>query len=272
MYGIKRPAGEAEEKDEEDGPEDIEASIKAELDGMKEKRPAELKTFSIIPAEVECLFFVKTQAPVDPVEFVRKVCIDARDCDDIMKRKVKYINRLSPVVSMEKATENGLLRVARRVMGSHFGLVKEEPKKDDSQEDAEDGKPKDDQVSEAVGDEQKASEGPGDEAKPSKVETGDTTVDESSTQEPMESAYTVCWFEEFISGNTNDVAVRPPSYYSQPSALEARRPNQQACQPRQARTQGQPHQPRQSGAGRDLPDVLWHVRCRRWGVGEPQAV
>lgn len=192
MYGIKRPAGEDDEKEEEDGPDDIEASIKAELDGMKEKKPAERKAFTVIPAEVECLFFVKTQAPVDPVEFVRKLCIDARDCDDVMKRKVKYINRLSPVVSMEKATENGLLRVARRVMGSHFGLVKEEPKKDDSLNDTQ-------EAAEVVGDEQKTTEVVGDETKPSEVETteakaSETPAGEAPAGEAAEGASTVCCY------------------------------------------------------------------------------
>lgn len=183
MYGIKRPVAEDEEKEDGDGTEDIEASIKAELDGMKEKKPAERKPFTLIAVEVECLFFVKTQAPVDPVELVRKLCIDARDCDDVMKRKVKYINRLSPVVSMEKATEIGLMRVARTVMGSHFGLLREEEKKDESKDTAEEDT-KADQKTEDVGDDQKATDAVGDDTKVTKVD--------APAREPIEGAYTVC--------------------------------------------------------------------------------
>lgn len=186
MYGIPRPVADDEEKGNEDGEEDIEASIKAELDGMKQAKPVERKPFSIIAAEVECLLFVKTQAPVDPVEFVRKLCIDARDCQDIMQRKVKYINRLSPVVSMEKATENGLMRVARRVLGSHFRLVKEEPKVHETKDNSggEDGR-------DPAGGEAKAADAPGDKAQAAEDEASATKTEGVTVDEPEENAPSV---------------------------------------------------------------------------------
>ena len=93
---------------------------------MKSVKLKTRKTFSIIPADVECLLFIKTMKPVEPVEFVRKICQDARDCTDIMKRKTKYVNRLTPVSDMDKSSEKGIIKVTREVMAPYFHLVKEE--------------------------------------------------------------------------------------------------------------------------------------------------
>lgn len=130
MYGLKRESdtGLPEDDDDggdDDGPADIEASIEKELDSIKEARSRDKekkKTFTIILADVECLFFVKTLKPVEPKEMVQRICLDARDSTDVMKRKTKYINRLTPVSSMNKSTEKGLIKVARAVMAPYFRL------------------------------------------------------------------------------------------------------------------------------------------------------
>ncbi|KAF4121556.1 tRNA acetyltransferase TAN1 [Geosmithia morbida] len=131
LYGIKRTSGDDDAAvDEDEGGEgggggDIEASIAREMDEMKreKEKPKTRKIFTIIPADVECLLFVKTMAPVDPKHLVREICRDAGACRDILKRKTRYINRLTPVEKMDKASENGILKVARAVIGDHLGLV-----------------------------------------------------------------------------------------------------------------------------------------------------
>lgn len=130
MYGLKRPSddqGSKEENDDEEEEVDIETSIKQELSRMKETKPKTRQQFPIVSTDLECVLFIKTMKPVDPVEFVRKICEDARDCPDIMKRKTKYINRLTPVTDMDKATENGIISVARAAMAPHFRLTSEGP-------------------------------------------------------------------------------------------------------------------------------------------------
>ncbi|KAK0373524.1 THUMP domain-containing protein [Colletotrichum paranaense] len=123
LYDIV-PPGEEVESDEED--EDIEASIKKELDGISEVNKGKTKrTFKAIKAGIECVFFMKTRDPIDPVELCRKMCIDASVCTDLKERKTKYINRLTPVTSMDKASENGVVRVARKALAAHFDLVDE---------------------------------------------------------------------------------------------------------------------------------------------------
>jgi tRNA acetyltransferase TAN1 len=128
LYGIPRDSepGEDQTEEENDGPKDIEASIQQELSDMKPTKAQSRKIFSIVPADVECLLFIKTMAPVEPVEFVRKICQDARDCTDIMQRKTKYINRLTPISTTDKASDSGIVRAARAAMAPYFNLVKEE--------------------------------------------------------------------------------------------------------------------------------------------------
>lgn len=79
--------------------------------------------FSVVSTGIECLFFIKTMRPVRPGDFVRNVCQDARDCPDPRQRKCKYINRLTPVFDTDKATEKGILRVARSVLAPFFTLA-----------------------------------------------------------------------------------------------------------------------------------------------------
>jgi tRNA acetyltransferase TAN1 len=68
---------------------------------------------------------MKTVKPIEPLQLVTKICQDAKDCPDPMQRKTKYINRLTPVFDTDKATDKGIERVARSVMGPHFELKKE---------------------------------------------------------------------------------------------------------------------------------------------------
>ncbi|RFU73121.1 pyruvate decarboxylase [Trichoderma arundinaceum] len=126
LYGIKPPADEAEAKsgDEE---EDIEASIQRELDGMKaSQKPRVRGVFSPVSVGIECVFFMKTMRPVDPCQLVLQICKDAQECPGPKDRKCKYINRMTPVVDTEKATEKGIERVARKVLASFFSLNEEE--------------------------------------------------------------------------------------------------------------------------------------------------
>jgi tRNA acetyltransferase TAN1 len=129
MFGIPKPGDEhdnADSDDDDDG--DIEASIQKELDAMKAPRekPTTQLAFTPVSSGIECVFFMKTLAPVDPVRLVRKICEDAEACPDPRMRKCRYINRLTPVVSTERASDNGIDRVARAVLAPVFKLKAEE--------------------------------------------------------------------------------------------------------------------------------------------------
>ncbi|OHF04362.1 THUMP domain-containing protein [Colletotrichum orchidophilum] len=123
LYGIV-PPGEDVESDEEDV--DIEVSIKKELDGISAVNRGKIKrSFKAIKAGIECVFFMKTRDPIDPVELCRRICLDARSCADLKERKTKYINRLTPVTFVDKASENGVARVAGKALAAHFDLTEE---------------------------------------------------------------------------------------------------------------------------------------------------
>ncbi|KOS17630.1 Uncharacterized protein ESCO_002586 [Escovopsis weberi] len=65
---------------------------------------------------------MKTMKPVDPVRLVREICQDAKECPSPLQRKCRYINRLTPVVDTDKATDNGIKKVAHRVLEPFFNL------------------------------------------------------------------------------------------------------------------------------------------------------
>lgn len=126
MYGIEPPAND-DEIAQGDEHQDIEASIEAELSSMKSGGKADTnQTFKPVSSGVECLFFMKTMDPVQPGSLAKKMCEDARDCQDQRQRKCKYINRLTPVVNMDKATDKGIAKVAHAVLSPWFELKDEE--------------------------------------------------------------------------------------------------------------------------------------------------
>ncbi len=131
MYGIPNPGDEHDNRvneHDDDDDDDIEASIQKELNAMKapKEKPTTKQTFTPVSSGVECVFFVKTTNPVEPDRLVRQICDDAKDCPDPRQRKCRYINRLTPVSLMERATENGIERVARSVLAPFFDLKAED--------------------------------------------------------------------------------------------------------------------------------------------------
>jgi hypothetical protein len=126
MYGIEplTSNNSGAVQDEEEVGLGIEASIEKELSNMKEQKKQRRTdwTFTTVNIGMECVFFLKTKAPVVSTELARQICIDARDTKDVMQRKCKYINRLVPVVDIDKSTPSGIERVARTVLGGVFKL------------------------------------------------------------------------------------------------------------------------------------------------------
>lgn len=131
MFGVKAPKQEGEDDDEEDENQDIEASIQKELANMAPKQgPKTRQVFTPIGTGLECIFFLKTMEPIEPLKLITKICQDAKDCPDPRLRRCKYINRLTPIADTDRATENGIERVARSVMAPHFTLKSESGEED----------------------------------------------------------------------------------------------------------------------------------------------
>ncbi|ORY67090.1 uncharacterized protein BCR38DRAFT_455955 [Pseudomassariella vexata] len=127
VYGIK-PQEVSIDSDEEG---DIEASIQKEIDSIKpsNKAQSEQSVFDPVRLNLDCLIFIKTKPPVEPCQFVRRICNDAKLVGDRSHRKSRFLNRLTPITFMGKATESGVEEVARKVLPDHFQLAGAEEKK-----------------------------------------------------------------------------------------------------------------------------------------------
>ncbi|KAF4637941.1 hypothetical protein G7Y89_g155 [Cudoniella acicularis] len=115
-YGI---APDPEEDDEAEDDLDIEASIRKEAASMGNKE-CRTKLFSPVRLDIECVLFFKVGPPIDPIDFVHRICTEVASKPST--RWTRYVNRLTPMKVMGKATEKGLEEVARSVLGEHFLL------------------------------------------------------------------------------------------------------------------------------------------------------
>ncbi|KAI0893162.1 hypothetical protein F4806DRAFT_477201 [Annulohypoxylon nitens] len=132
LYNIPIPY--TADPDLSDSEEDIEASIQKEVQSLKPSttpsttNPSTSSSpFEPIRLDLDCLLFMRTHPPVDPVALAHRICVDARD--DVGKekwtgrRRSRFLNRFTPVTASGKATEAGLVEVTRKVLGEHFKLA-----------------------------------------------------------------------------------------------------------------------------------------------------
>ncbi|OJD34647.1 thump domain-containing protein [Diplodia corticola] len=112
MYG----GGAARDDDDDAAGADVEAEIAKELEDMR--KPAKEPPFRHIRVDTDCIMFFKTKAPIEPVEFVRRMCEDAMASSE--RKTGRFIKRLTPMTLMGKAHQNGLEEVAAQVLAPHF--------------------------------------------------------------------------------------------------------------------------------------------------------
>ncbi|KAH7369887.1 hypothetical protein BKA65DRAFT_7169 [Rhexocercosporidium sp. MPI-PUGE-AT-0058] len=122
FYGLKQESG--EDGDDED---DIEASIQKELAALDDKQSV-TKLFSPVHLDIPCVLFFKTNPLIEPIDFVHRICKEVVATPSV--RKMKYVNRLTPMTLIAKATEKGLQELESTVLRKHFNMapdVDEEP-------------------------------------------------------------------------------------------------------------------------------------------------
>ena len=114
-YNIKsHPNGDDEDDEEE---EDIEKAIQKELSVTKTAP----RVFEYVFLDLPCLLYFKVRPPIDPIDLVHRICEDVvKDAEGM--RRMKYVNRLSPVSLIAKATEKGLAELCESVLGKVFEL------------------------------------------------------------------------------------------------------------------------------------------------------
>ena len=130
MYGIKPASAAAEEAAlGTQSKMDIADAVAAELEELKAEPKKSKAGYTFLPVKsgIECVFFMKTRAPVDPAALVDRICDDALACKDVMEgRKLRHINRLTPVVALGKALDRGIEKIGREVLGGVLELKAEE--------------------------------------------------------------------------------------------------------------------------------------------------
>jgi hypothetical protein len=133
IHGIVPHGSGNPDEDDEDEELDIEASIRAEVAAMsnapnKDGTRKAPKLFQPIFLDVQCVLFFRTQAPIEPLEFVERICNDALlemadEGVEKKQRRCRFVNRLTPMQAIGRATEKGVEEVGRKVLGEVFELV-----------------------------------------------------------------------------------------------------------------------------------------------------
>ncbi|KAI0969125.1 hypothetical protein F4678DRAFT_441049 [Xylaria arbuscula] len=129
LFGVHTDAADEAADDQE--PEDIEAAIEKEVAAMKSANKPSDSPFEILKMNVDCVLFVRTRAPVDPLVLVHDICKDAAAAKDKASWRSRFINKLTPIAYTGKATEKGLEDIAGKVLSDHFQLAEDETGKED---------------------------------------------------------------------------------------------------------------------------------------------
>ncbi|KAJ4387982.1 hypothetical protein N0V93_008585 [Gnomoniopsis smithogilvyi] len=120
FYDISSGDDAAVATDEDEG--DIESAIQKEVGNLRDKDVSKSdRVFTEVRINQECLLFMKCRAPIEPVDFCRRICQDVLTPGQTGVR-ARYLNRLTPVSVIVKATETGLEEGARQALVDHFKL------------------------------------------------------------------------------------------------------------------------------------------------------
>lgn len=111
------------DQDQDQDSEDVEAAIEKELAAMKRANKSKDAAFDLLKMNVDCVLFMRTRTPVDPLVLVREICKDAAAAKDRSLWRSRFINKLTPITTTGKATEKGLEDVAGKVLADHFQLA-----------------------------------------------------------------------------------------------------------------------------------------------------
>ncbi|PVH14488.1 uncharacterized protein CXQ87_002629 [Candidozyma duobushaemuli] len=107
----------AEVDDEDDKDLSVEEQVQKELASMKKEKTAKSTIFSPIDLSCECTVFVKIRKPVEPAEFIHRICQEAKDSG---VKKSRFIQKLTPVTFSVSASLEEIKKLAAIVLKPHF--------------------------------------------------------------------------------------------------------------------------------------------------------
>ncbi|MCJ1337118.1 hypothetical protein MMC09_002397 [Bachmanniomyces sp. S44760] len=100
--------------------EGIEADIAKELEGMR--RPSTSDLFQAIRLDIKCgsfnVYILLDQVTSAHAYFSYKICTDAMAASDL--KRTRWVQRLTPMAMMGKASEKGIEEVSKIVLAPHF--------------------------------------------------------------------------------------------------------------------------------------------------------
>ncbi len=81
---------------------------------------------SVIGLECECVLFIRTRRPIEPAEFVQKIC---RDSLNSLDWPTKFTQRLTPVSGTCSARLEEVQKLAKKILAPHFHGENQKPVK-----------------------------------------------------------------------------------------------------------------------------------------------
>ncbi|KAI8142162.1 hypothetical protein BJV82DRAFT_669826 [Fennellomyces sp. T-0311] len=115
MYPDDEAKAQGSEEEEE---LDLEAQVAKELAELKQPvKDNNRSLFSNISTNMDCVLFIRTRAPVEPVPFVHRILTDLKNNK---QQRTRYTSRLLPVENTCHANLNAIEKMAESILGPKF--------------------------------------------------------------------------------------------------------------------------------------------------------
>lgn len=98
-------------------------------DLRKNKDPQDRKLdapFEPVNLGLECVLFMRTRAPVEPVSLAKEIAADAAAIGSRKRWHSRFIHKITPISYLGRANVTGVEEVAKKVLSGSFQLVGEE--------------------------------------------------------------------------------------------------------------------------------------------------
>lgn len=101
----------------------VEDQIQQELASLKKEKTSKSTIFLPIDLGCECLVFIKIRKPVQPAEFVLRICEEAMQLGE---KKTRFTQKITPITTSVSASIEELKKLAADVLKPHFHKEKDQ--------------------------------------------------------------------------------------------------------------------------------------------------
>ncbi|KAI9495983.1 hypothetical protein BDB00DRAFT_759362 [Zychaea mexicana] len=118
LYSDDESEQNKEEEEEEEEQLDLEAQVAKELAELKQPAKDNNRTlFANIATNMDCVLFIKTRPPVEPVPFVHRILTDLKKDK---QQRTRYTSRFLPIENTCHANMNAIEKMAELIVGPKF--------------------------------------------------------------------------------------------------------------------------------------------------------